>query len=127
MTHTDGIYGGRFSGAGFKGCCMALIDPSFEESITLQVTENYLDEFPQLKGKFSVHICDSADGLLKEKTMFFYEFTRFLIRRRVIFFEYTAMKMLTLGRCLPVYPDGADFFIAMKNFFHRDRKSVVSR
>lgn len=63
MTHTDGIYGGRFSGAGFKGCCMALIDPSFEESITLQVTENYLDEFPQLKGKFSVHICDSADGL----------------------------------------------------------------
>ena len=63
MTRTDGIYGGRFSGAGFKGCCMALIDPSFEESITLQVTENYLDEFPQLKGKFSVHICDSADGL----------------------------------------------------------------
>ena len=28
MTHTDGIYGGRFSGAGFKGCCMALIDPA---------------------------------------------------------------------------------------------------
>ena len=27
MTTTDGIYGGRFSGAGFKGCCMALIDP----------------------------------------------------------------------------------------------------
>lgn len=25
MTHTDGIYGGRFSGAGIKGCCMALI------------------------------------------------------------------------------------------------------
>ncbi|MBQ3908498.1 MAG: galactokinase, partial [Bacteroidaceae bacterium] len=29
MTRTDGIYGGRFSGAGFKGCCMALIDPAF--------------------------------------------------------------------------------------------------
>ena len=25
MADTDGIYGGRFSGAGFKGCCMALI------------------------------------------------------------------------------------------------------
>ena len=25
MTRTKGIYGGRFSGAGFKGCCMALI------------------------------------------------------------------------------------------------------
>ena len=33
MTVTDGIYGGRFSGAGFKGCCMALIDPVYEESI----------------------------------------------------------------------------------------------
>ncbi|MBR6728835.1 MAG: GHMP kinase, partial [Clostridia bacterium] len=33
MTRTDGIYGGRFSGAGFKGCCMALIDPAFTESI----------------------------------------------------------------------------------------------
>lgn len=28
MRSTDGIYGGRFSGAGFKGCCMAFIDPS---------------------------------------------------------------------------------------------------
>ena len=26
MRETEGIYGGRFSGAGFKGCCMALID-----------------------------------------------------------------------------------------------------
>ena len=63
MTHTDGIYGGRFSGAGFKGCCMALIDPAFEESITKKVTEEYLSEFPLLKEKFSVHICESADGV----------------------------------------------------------------
>lgn len=63
MTRTDGIYGGRFSGAGFKGCCMALIDPSFEESIKSKVTEAYLKDFPDLKGKFSIHICDSADGV----------------------------------------------------------------
>lgn len=63
MTHTDGIYGGRFSGAGFKGCCMALIDPAFEESVTKKVTEEYLSEFPLLKEKFSVHICESADGV----------------------------------------------------------------
>lgn len=62
MTHTDGIYGGRFSGAGFKGCCMALIDPSFTESITETVTREYLKEFPALSGKFSIHICESADG-----------------------------------------------------------------
>ena len=63
MTHTDGIYGGRFSGAGFKGCCMALIDPAFEEKIREKVTAEYLSEFPLLKDKYSVHICESADGV----------------------------------------------------------------
>lgn len=63
MTQTDGIYGGRFSGAGFKGCCMALIDPAYEEFITQTVTREYLKEFPALEGKYSVHICQSADGV----------------------------------------------------------------
>ena len=64
MTQTDGIYGGRFSGAGFKGCCMALIDPDFEKSITENVTREYLKSFPALDGKYSVHICHSADGVI---------------------------------------------------------------
>lgn len=63
MTVTDGIYGGRFSGAGFKGCCMALIDPKYSESIEETVTREYLKSFPELCGKFSVHICRSADGV----------------------------------------------------------------
>ncbi len=63
MTKTEGIYGGRFSGAGFKGCCMALIDPGFEESIKQTVTEKYLKAFPELNYKFSVHFCDTADGV----------------------------------------------------------------
>ena len=62
MRQTDGIYGGRFCGAGFKGCCMALIDPAFEESIVRRVTEAYLGDYPHLKDKYSVHICRSADG-----------------------------------------------------------------
>lgn len=64
MTQSDGIYGGRFSGAGFKGCCMALIDPAFEEQITENVSKAYLKEFPELEGKYSVHICHSADGVV---------------------------------------------------------------
>ena len=63
MTRTDGIYGGRFSGAGFKGCCMALIDPSFEESIVEKVSREYLKSFPSLDGKYLAHICESADGV----------------------------------------------------------------
>lgn len=64
MTRTDGIYGGRFSGAGFKGCCMALVDPSYEESIIEKVSTEYLKMFPALSGKYSTHICTSADGLI---------------------------------------------------------------
>ena len=63
MLKTDGIYGGRFSGAGFKGCCMALIDPSFAESITEKVKKEYLKVFSNLEDRFSVHICQSADGV----------------------------------------------------------------
>ena len=63
MTQTDGIYGGRFSGAGFKGCCMALIDPAYEESIRENVTREYLKAYPEMTGKYDVFICDSADGV----------------------------------------------------------------
>ena len=63
MSETKGIYGGRFSGAGFKGCCLAIIDPAYEESIIERVTNEYLKAFPHLAGKYSVHICESADGV----------------------------------------------------------------
>ena len=63
MTGTDGIYGGRFSGAGFKGCCMALIDPEKAEEIERNVTDKYLKMYPGLTGKYSFHLCDSEDGV----------------------------------------------------------------
>ncbi len=63
LTHTDGVYGGRFSGAGFKGCCMAVIDPAYAEDITRSVEEEYLAAFPALKGKYAAYICSSADGV----------------------------------------------------------------
>ena len=63
MTHTDGIYGGRFSGAGFKGCCMALIDPAYESEILERVGREYLAAFPDLEDKYSAHICNISDGV----------------------------------------------------------------
>ncbi len=64
MRRTDGIYGGRFSGAGFKGCCMALVDPDFAESAAEAIAHGYLAEFPALEGKFASFICDTADGAI---------------------------------------------------------------
>ncbi|MDR2658188.1 MAG: GHMP kinase [Oscillospiraceae bacterium] len=59
----NGVYGGRFSGAGFKGCCMALTDPSRRDEIRERVTAGYLSAFPELEGKFAVFFCRSADGM----------------------------------------------------------------
>ncbi|MCL2059796.1 MAG: GHMP kinase [Oscillospiraceae bacterium] len=63
MLTTDGIYGGRFCGAGFRGCSMALIDPAYEDGIRQYVTKEYIKEFPALADTFSVHFCESADGV----------------------------------------------------------------
>ena len=62
MLTTDGIYGGRFSGAGFKGACIALVDPSKKEEIEKTITEKYLEQFPQYKNSFKVYFCKSDDG-----------------------------------------------------------------
>ena len=63
MTDTDGISGGRFSGAGFKGCCMALIDPAKTESVMRHVEDAYLKSFPGLRGKYMGALCALADGV----------------------------------------------------------------
>ncbi len=59
---TDGIYGGRFSGAGFKGACIALVDPSKKERIEKEITEKYLSKYPQYKDSFRSCFCKSDDG-----------------------------------------------------------------
>ena len=63
LRKTDGVYGGRFCGAGFKGCCMALIDPAFTESVVRTVSNAYRKDFPHLKDKYAVYITESADGV----------------------------------------------------------------
>jgi len=63
LRQTEGIYGGRFSGAGFKGACIALVDPTKEESIRKKVTEEYLKQYPQYKDSFELFFCDPANGV----------------------------------------------------------------
>ncbi|MBQ8136866.1 MAG: GHMP kinase [Clostridia bacterium] len=67
MRETDGIYGGRFSGAGFKGCCMALIDPNKADAVQERVEREYLTAYPEMRGKYSFHLCQSADGIANQQ------------------------------------------------------------
>ena len=63
MLETDGIYGGRFSGAGFKGCCMALINPEYKEAIRDKIAKEYIKAFPNLEKGFGVYFCKTANGV----------------------------------------------------------------
>ena len=62
MRQTDGIYGGRFSGAGFKGACIALTDPAKREEIRQHITEEYLRMFPEYTETFEIHFCKTDNG-----------------------------------------------------------------
>ena len=66
MKGTDGVYGGRFSGAGFKGCCLALLDPAKADDALEKIKRQYVRSFPGLAGRYAVCLCETADGLAKE-------------------------------------------------------------
>ena len=61
MRSIPGIYGGRFSGAGFKGACIALVDPEHKDSIRKELTERYIDMFPEYEETFKVYFVKPAD------------------------------------------------------------------
>ena len=62
LRQTDGVYGGRFSGAGFKGAYIALIDPDKTEEVSEKVKTEYLNRFPQYKNKYEDYFCDTCNG-----------------------------------------------------------------
>lgn len=63
MRGTEGVYGGRFSGAGFKGACIALVDPTKEQDIELQIRSEYLKRFPQYKDSMEIFFCHPSNGV----------------------------------------------------------------
>jgi len=62
MKPLDGVYGGRFSGAGFKGAVIALVDPAYKETVEKTLTEQYLAKFPEYKDTFKVFWVKPDDG-----------------------------------------------------------------
>lgn len=62
MRGLPGVYGGRFSGAGFKGAVIALVDPAYKESIQQELTRQYLEKFPEYEKTFQVFWVRPDDG-----------------------------------------------------------------
>ena len=63
MRETEGVHGGRFSGAGFKGACIALVDPAKEQEIEQRVRTGYLKRFPQYRDTMEIFFCHPSGGV----------------------------------------------------------------
>ena len=62
MRSLPGVYGGRFSGAGFKGACIALVDPAHKAEIEKVLNEKYLEQFPEYEKTFQIFWVRPDDG-----------------------------------------------------------------
>lgn len=62
LSSLPGVYGSRFSGAGYGGCCIALVDPRFAEDIAGSVGEEYVAKYPERREGFASYLCGTADG-----------------------------------------------------------------
>lgn len=62
MRQLPGVWGGRFSGAGFKGACIALIEPAYKDEIEKELTARYLEQFPEYENTFKCYFVKSDDG-----------------------------------------------------------------
>jgi galactokinase/galacturonokinase len=62
LHHTPGVYGARFSGAGYRGCCIALVDPRYKETIKDKVKGEYIEQYPHLEEVFKINFCKTDDG-----------------------------------------------------------------
>ena len=62
MRTLPGVWGGRFSGAGFKGACIAIVDPAYKEQIEKELTARYLEQFPEYEKTFECFFVKPDDG-----------------------------------------------------------------
>jgi galactokinase len=62
LVRCPGVYGARFSGAGFRGCCVALASEGGARQIAEAITAAYARRQPALAARASVEICHSDDG-----------------------------------------------------------------
>ncbi len=62
LIDTDGVYGARFSGAGFRGCCIALVDPQKSSAAMEHIRTAYRAKYPELSKNASAFICHPDDG-----------------------------------------------------------------
>lgn len=62
LIETEGVYGARFSGAGFRGCCVALVDPLKSANALEHIQAQYHLKHPHLAKNATSFLCQPDDG-----------------------------------------------------------------
>jgi galactokinase/galacturonokinase len=57
-----GVYGARFSGAGFRGNCIALVDPRQRDRAAEAVRAAYPSAHPEYAEHYGIHFCRPGAG-----------------------------------------------------------------
>lgn len=60
LREAPGVFGTRFSGGGFGGSCIALIEPEAAETIIERVAQGYAAAHPRAGATASFHVCRSG-------------------------------------------------------------------
>ena len=63
LVSTHGVYGARFSGGGFGGCSIALVEPAQAAAAARSVAERFARACPELEPRMRVFLVDSDDGV----------------------------------------------------------------
>ncbi len=68
LVDTPGVYGARFSGAGFGGCSIALVEPARADAAVESVRAAFVHAFPELEARARVFVVASDDGVRVERS-----------------------------------------------------------
>jgi galactokinase len=62
LVAAEGVHGARFSGAGFRGCCVALVRPDLATTAATRVREGYVRRHPKFTEHAAFVLCGTDDG-----------------------------------------------------------------
>jgi galactokinase len=62
LKNSPGVHGARFSGAGYRGCCIGIVDPAYKEEIRERIAAVYPRRHPAFQDVYRVYFTGLDDG-----------------------------------------------------------------
>ena len=63
LNSSSGVWGARFSGAGFRGCAVALVEAEQVDDILAEVEARYLQRFPRFRDQLWAFTSAAGPGI----------------------------------------------------------------